>query len=63
MDPIRKATAETLRQVAGWPGVTQEELYEIARQVEEAGDEMCCAVCEETTCDSGCPLSDVRSAL
>jgi hypothetical protein len=67
VDPIRKATAATLRQVAGWGWVSdgqQRELYALADQVEtesEEASEMICAVCEETECDEGCPLEPVRS--
>lgn len=70
VDPIRTATAATLRQVAFWGLVfdggtvesTCDELLEIARQVEQldVADDFCCPVCEEVTCDDGCPLEPVR---
>jgi hypothetical protein len=47
----------TLREV-GWLHPT---LYEIADEVErwEPGD-ACCPLCEEMTCDEGCPMAEAR---
>lgn len=68
IDLIVRAVAATLRSVAGWVGANperadREELYWIADAVEQLDpDDICCPVCEEMTCDLGCPLYPVRSA-
>ncbi|BET51779.1 hypothetical protein RGQ21_67610 [Kitasatospora aureofaciens] len=36
---------------------------EIAREVELNWDGVCCPLCEEVTCDEGCPLESVREGL
>jgi hypothetical protein len=54
----------TLRTVAGWmPEDQRQTLYEVADQTEATWDDLCCPVCEEVTCDDGCPLQHVRAAL
>lgn len=64
-----KATAATLRAVAGWglewpPGghaAARDELCQIASAVEGLDDDdVCCPVCEEVRCDEGCPLEGIR---
>ncbi len=57
---IRATTAKTLRAVASWGQVPQEDIYAVAKQVEAGWLGMCCPVCEETRCDEGCPLAPVR---
>ena len=65
VDPVIVATANTFRYLAGWFGSDEQraELYEMAEAVEvmTPGNDMCCPVCEETTCDDGCPLAPVRN--
>jgi hypothetical protein len=60
--------AATMRQVADWGlafdnGPARDELRSIADQVEllNSGDDMCCPMCEEATCDEDCPLAAVRA--
>lgn len=69
-DLIISAVVATLRQVAGWglsfeDGPAQQELLEIARQVEllAAQDILCCPVCEEVECDDDCPLAAIGRGL
>lgn len=66
---IRATVSATLRTIAEW-GMefpsgrksARDELFEIAQQVDGLEpDEMCCPVCEEVTCDEGCPLAPVRA--
>lgn len=38
------------------------ELYNVARRVQTNWDSPCCPVCDEVTCDDGCPLREVRDA-
>jgi hypothetical protein len=57
----------TLRQVVGWVGLDQADmLREVAQTLEaidwtEAWETLCCPMCQEITCDDGCPLAGVRS--
>jgi hypothetical protein len=71
--PTLMTVAQTLRQVA-FQGLTDEDrdqLLETAKRAEsEAADSThrwglspVCPVCEETTCDEGCPLAEIRKAL
>lgn len=62
-----RTVARTLRQLAGW-GVARrdmadEEFYALAVQVEQIEPGWCCPMCEEATCDAGCPLEFVREHL
>lgn len=63
--PVIAATAATFRYLAGWFGTEEQraELYGMAEAVEALTPEndMSCPVCEETTCDDGCPLAPVRN--
>lgn len=55
--------AKTLRQTAWWSEQSQDYL-DAAEAVEAADAESLawvCPVCEETTCDEGCPLAEVRA--
>lgn len=71
-DPVIAAVAATLREVAEWglsfdngPAESRDVLMDIARRVEllNIADDFCCPVCEEVTCDEGCPLEQVRARL
>lgn len=59
------ATAATLRQIAQWHLATspasEEEWFELARQVEGLEPGWACPMCQEVTCDDGCPLEPVRA--
>jgi hypothetical protein len=67
----RRIVAATLRKAAEWSqGMADESPYGVsgswlraaADEVERGSDEMCCALCQETICDSNCPLAEVRRA-
>lgn len=56
-----QTVAATLRSIADWFSPAERDLLQTtAEQVELDWDGTCCPVCEETTCDNGCPLSGVR---
>lgn len=60
---IKRTVAATLRQVATWIGVHDNDeaaLYDMAAEVDAFDDEACCPCCQEVTCDEGCPLAPVR---
>lgn len=62
-DTVVKTTAATIRYLAGWFDTEKERahLLEIALEVEATeGHEACCPVCQEVTCDRGCPLEPFR---
>ena len=65
LDPVIVATANTFRYLAEWFGTEEQraELHKMAEAVEAATPECdySCPVCEETTCDEGCPLAPVRN--
>ena len=57
--------AATLRQLAQWSDAdrTPMELFNLATTVENSPpppDDMCCPMCQETECDTGCPLESAR---
>lgn len=61
---IVSTTASTLRVAAQWlSGNDRDMLLEAAANAESNWDELCCPVCEEVTCDKGCPLESVREGL
>lgn len=63
MDPVVKACAATFRYLAEWFGSEGQmaELGHLAEAVEAVSADLdCCPVCQETTCDEGCPLRPVR---
>lgn len=62
MSERQQIIAATLRQIAEWGDVSDTELYEIADQVENGAtdDWWSCPMCEEITCDDGCPLEPLR---
>lgn len=66
---IKAAVSATLREVAEWGLAFQstldeparEELRGVADRVDALDrDDTICPVCEEATCDEGCPLEEVR---
>lgn len=61
----RQAIVETLRSV-GWVGVNDGDpwMYETADVIEQGSPEDwdCCPLCEEVTCDDGCPVKPIRRA-
>lgn len=58
---IVATTASTLRVAADWlSGEDRNMLLEAAANTEINWDDACCPVCEEVTCDEGCPLESVR---
>lgn len=61
--PLVVATvAATLRTAAEWlSGAEHELLLQIAKDAEHGWEDACCPLCEEVTCDDGCPLSTVRA--
>lgn len=62
---IIRTVALTLRQVAGWAPhslpATAQEWTDLAVQVENLKPGWSCPMCEEVTCDDGCPLELVRA--
>jgi hypothetical protein len=65
LDPIVRATGATFRYLAQWFGDEEQRaaLLEMAEAAEHLDDDMTCPVCEEMTCDEGCPLEPVRSRM
>ncbi|GAA3417603.1 hypothetical protein [Streptosporangium vulgare] len=65
LDPTARIVAATLRVIAGqYEGnPISDDLRGIAQQVEIDWDGACCPLCQEVTCDDGCPLEAVRAAL
>ena len=67
MSDIAATVAATLRVAATW--ITGDEdratLFETAEQVERdpGPDSMSCPLCEEITCDDGCPMEPVRQRV
>lgn len=60
-DAVR-TTVATLRTAAEWlPGEQRDMLREVADQTEWDWDGACCPLCEEVTCDEGCPLGNLRA--
>lgn len=59
-----EVVAATLRMVAEQVRDDQDrsELLATADQVEREQDYACCPLCQEVTCDTGCPLSAAREA-
>jgi hypothetical protein len=64
---ILTAAAETLRYVATWGSREPADLAEVAAGIEQMRDAppgsldwTCCPLCQEITCDHGCPLRTVR---
>jgi hypothetical protein len=57
-----EVVAATLRMVAQQVRDDQDrlELVATADQVERGQDDACCPMCQEVTCDTGCPLSALR---
>lgn len=63
--PLVKTVAATLRyaaEFADW-GKQRDDMLSVAARVEAltAENDDCCPVCEETTCDDGCPLAAIRA--
>lgn len=57
-------TIATLRTVAYWfPDEQRTQCLDAAHAAEVAWDGGCCPICEETYCDGGCPLEEVRARL
>lgn len=56
--------AATLRTMAEQVTSTKDRatLLDTAEQVERSVDDACCPLCEEVTCDTGCPLEQARNA-
>lgn len=64
LDPVIVATAAAFRQAAELVHDSASTLLcDIASKVDGLTEEndMCCPVCEETTCDETCPLAPVRT--
>lgn len=59
-----RIAAKALRTAAQWlPDEYRDMLREAADGAEKWWDGGCCPVCQETWCDDGCPLEDVRAKL
>lgn len=64
LPPEVVTTAAALRTAAEWfSGDDRDTMRGVADDTERAWDGACCPVCEEVTCDEGCPLEHVRAAL
>lgn len=61
----QEAVAGTLRAVAEQTRDDEERdrLLATAEQVESGLDDACCPLCQEVTCDTGCPLGQTRRTL
>ena len=62
MDPVIGAVADTLRYISAWIPDGEYYLLKTAQQIDSMTPEndLCCPLCEETTCDEHCPLQPVR---
>lgn len=64
---VQAAVVATLRALAEWhpatSQVTEEEWLGLAREVEGLEPGWACPLCQEVTCDDGCPLAPVRAAM
>jgi hypothetical protein len=62
-EKVVKAVAATLREVAGWGEDDRNPrmMEAVAEDVEANWNDVCCPVCQEVTCDEGCPLEAVRA--
>ncbi len=61
---VRRSLAAAYRKLAEWSEEQQAEaLLGMAAEVEALTEDndTCCPVCQETTCDDGCPLAPVRN--
>lgn len=57
-----RIAAKALRTASSWlPDQYRDMLREAADGAERNWDGGCCPICEETWCDGGCPLEDVRA--
>ncbi len=65
VEETTKIVAATLRTVAPWAEDHEfrDMLYDVADQAEANWDDACCPVCEEVTCDQGCPFEEIRKTL
>ena len=63
-DQTVNVVAATLRTIAEQVRDTRDrdDLLTTAEQVEAAWDDACCPLCQEVTCDTGCPLSEPRAS-
>lgn len=59
---ILATVAATLRQVAEWGPTDRGDLRDIADSVMTGDHDMSCPMCQETQCDTGCPLEFTRTA-
>lgn len=61
---VAATVAATLRNAAEWfSGDARDTMREAADGVGSNWDDACCPVCEEVTCDKGCPLEGLRAGL
>lgn len=59
-----RIAAKALRTASSWlPDEYRNMLREAADGAETWWDGGCCPVCQETWCDSGCPLEEVRAKM
>jgi hypothetical protein len=60
---LRVTVASTLRQLADWGSEDRQavELRQLADRVEVDDLNMCCPMCQEVRCDTGCPLEPMRA--
>lgn len=61
-EQVQGIVAATIRQVAGWGPMSSDELHQVADDVSHARSDDMCPVCEEVTCDTGCPFDGTRLA-
>lgn len=59
---IVSTVAATLKQLSCYLNDVLD-FSEVAKSVELDWDGICCPLCEEVTCDEGCPLESVRKDL
>lgn len=62
---VVRSTIKALRTAATWlPDEQRDMLHEAATVAENGGwEDACCPICQETWCDAGCPLEDLRGEL
>ncbi|MCW7941670.1 hypothetical protein AAW14_06400 [Streptomyces hygroscopicus] len=59
-----RIAAKALRTASDWlPDEYRDMLREAADDAERDWDGGCCPVCQETWCDGGCPLEEVRAKI
>lgn len=63
LPPTVQTVVGTLRVLADQFPQVRDDLLDTAEALERDWDGLCCPLCEEVTCDTGCPLVEVRRGV